>query len=77
MAAERAGLSPENCIVVEDAPVGLQSGMAAGMKVIGFVGTHSAERLHDAGATCVVEQLNEITPNLVSRLIASAGREAG
>ncbi len=72
LAAERTGLSPENCVVVEDAPVGIQSGLAAGMKVIGFVGTHPAERLHDAGAACVVEQLNEITPNLVSRLIASA-----
>jgi beta-phosphoglucomutase len=69
LAAERAGLLPKNCIVVEDAPVGIEAAHAAGMPAIGFVGTHAAERLRDAGAQSVVEHLAEITPALVASLL--------
>ncbi len=34
LGAERLGLAPEDCIVVEDAPAGILSGLAAGCKVI-------------------------------------------
>ena len=35
-AAEKLGLSPDKCIVVEDAAAGIQAGLAAGMKVVGL-----------------------------------------
>ena len=69
LAAERAGLKPEHCVVVEDAPVGIQAANAAGMPAIGFIGTHPAERLTDASAARVVERLAEITPGMVSDLL--------
>jgi len=69
VAAERAGLRPRDCVVVEDAPVGIAAGLAAGMKVIGYVGTHPAERLRAAGAIRVVERLADITPALVAELL--------
>lgn len=69
LAAERAGLRSADAVVVEDAPVGIQAGRAAGMKTIGFVGTHPAERLHEAGADRVVERLNQITPALVDEML--------
>lgn len=42
------GASPEECIVVEDAPSGVGAGVAAGCRVLGVLGTHSREELHAA-----------------------------
>ncbi|WP_260703764.1 HAD-IA family hydrolase [Edaphobacter flagellatus] len=42
------GLSNAECVVVEDAPSGVGAGKAAGSRVLGVVGTHSLEELHQA-----------------------------
>jgi HAD superfamily hydrolase (TIGR01509 family) len=43
-AAARMGVSPENCVVVEDSPAGVQAARAAGMKVLLFTGgTHALQ----------------------------------
>lgn len=39
-AAERMKVSPENCIVVEDAPAGIEAARRAGMKSVGVLTTH-------------------------------------
>jgi len=39
---------PEECIVVEDAPSGVGAGKAAGGRVLGVIGTHTIEELHEA-----------------------------
>jgi beta-phosphoglucomutase len=72
LAAERAGLPPPDCVVVEDAPVGIQAALAARMTPIGFVGTHPAERLAKAGAALIVERLAEITPRVVADVLSKA-----
>jgi sugar-phosphatase len=41
------GCHAEECIVVEDAPSGVGAGKAAGCRVLGVLGTHSAEELHE------------------------------
>lgn len=46
--AEILGLKPEECVVVEDAPSGVGAGLAAGCRVLGVLGTHSANELHEA-----------------------------
>jgi sugar-phosphatase len=46
--AELLGLRPEECVVVEDAPAGVGAGIAAGCRVLGVLGTHSLEELHEA-----------------------------
>jgi mannitol-1-/sugar-/sorbitol-6-phosphatase len=50
-AACRLGVSPEACIVIEDAPAGLEAARAAGMRSIGVSGTYSRERLAIADYT--------------------------
>ena len=69
IAAERLGIEPARCVVVEDAPVGIQAAVAAGMHPIGLVGTHPGQRLAEAGAACIAERLDEITPQLVRQLV--------
>ncbi|WP_158943638.1 HAD-IA family hydrolase [Granulicella sp. S190] len=46
--AELLGLLPSECLVVEDAPSGVGAGVAAGCRVLGVLGTHSAQDLHAA-----------------------------
>jgi beta-phosphoglucomutase len=61
-AAAQLDTSPENCIVIEDAVVGVQAAVAAGMRCIAVTcaGHHSAEALSAAGAARVVETLEEV-----------------
>ncbi len=57
-AAERLGLTPERCVVFEDAHVGIEAGHAAGMKVVAVATTHSKEELR--AADIVVRRLDEL-----------------
>ena len=44
-AAQQIGFEPNSCIVVEDAPAGIQAGIAAGCFVIALATTHAQEEL--------------------------------
>lgn len=50
-AAQKMGVAPAHCVVVEDSVLGVQAGVAAGMRVLGYTGTKTAEQLQQAGAT--------------------------
>ncbi len=71
LAAQRLQLPAERCLVVEDAPVGIQAALAAGMRTVALVGTHGAAALRAAGAARIVDQLTEITPELVTDLLSA------
>lgn len=58
LASYRLHVQPEDCVVVEDAPAGIQAGKSAGMKVIGVASSHSKEELMQADV--VVRQLADI-----------------
>lgn len=60
-AAKALGRDPQDCIVFEDAPAGVQAAIAAGMKCVACTTTHSVEELKDAGATIIVERLNSVS----------------
>ena len=50
-AAERTGVAPSRCVVIEDSVYGVQAGVAAGMTVYGFAGGLTArDALTEAGA---------------------------
>jgi len=51
LGAERLGVDPSRCLVVEDAPAGVAAGRAAGCAVLVVEGTHTLEQL--AGAAVV------------------------
>jgi mannitol-1-/sugar-/sorbitol-6-phosphatase len=56
---------PEDCVVIEDAPSGVRAGRAAGCRVLGVLGTHSAEELREAGVEWVVETLERVKAEAV------------
>ena len=58
-AAELLGISPENCVVVEDAPPGIRAARSAGMAVVAVATTHPASELSDADA--VAQALSNIS----------------
>ena len=47
-ASKKIGIAPENCIVFEDAHVGIQAAIAAGMKVVAVATTHGIDQLSKA-----------------------------
>ena len=53
------GLTPEACIVVEDAPSGIGAGVAAGSRVLAVVTSHAVEDLQHAD--WIVPSLNDVT----------------
>jgi HAD superfamily hydrolase (TIGR01509 family) len=64
-AAERLGVDPANCLVIEDHPVGVAAGAAAGMTVIALLAASHirdghAERVRAAGAHHVVRDYCEV-----------------
>lgn len=60
LGASKLGLAVNDCVVIEDAPIGVEAGKAAGMRVIGITSTHSFHELTQAGADFLVENLNHI-----------------
>jgi beta-phosphoglucomutase-like phosphatase (HAD superfamily) len=70
-AADRIGVAPENCLVIEDSRSGVLAGVAAGMTVLGLcAGAHiqdgHAELLSEAGATHVAASWEEASVFLAS-----------
>lgn len=59
LAAERLGLPPGRCVVIEDAPVGIQAARAAGARTVAVLLYHSADSLADAD--CAVAKLADLT----------------
>ena len=56
--AEILGVSPEDCVVIEDAPSGIRAGKSAGMTVVAVATTHDEDDLSEADA--IVASLTDI-----------------
>jgi len=70
LAARGLGFPPEQCLVVEDAPAGIQAARAAEMGVIGLATTHRADQL---AADACAESLVGVHLGRLNR--AADGRE--
>ena len=77
LAAQRLGLPPERCVVIEDAPAGIEAALRAEMACVGFVSRgHTPAELHRA--TVRVDSLREISPQMIDQLLNGAlPRSAG
>lgn len=58
-AASQMGTDPENCIVIEDSPAGIEAGHRAGMAVFAFVGGSHA------GTPGYRERIDALSPEVV------------
>jgi HAD superfamily hydrolase (TIGR01509 family) len=69
LAAERMGIEPANCVVIEDAPDGVQAAKAAGAKCIAVTNSTNAEKLCEADLVC--DSLEQIKLDMIQELIDS------
>jgi mannitol-1-/sugar-/sorbitol-6-phosphatase len=63
LGAEGLGVHPARCLVLEDAPPGIESGLAAGMSVVAFRTTHADAEIERA--TVVLDSLAEAVARLL------------
>jgi HAD superfamily hydrolase (TIGR01509 family) len=67
LAAERMGINPANCVVIEDAPNGVQAAKAAGARCIAVTNSTDAAKLSQADL--VYNSLEQINIHTVTELI--------
>jgi beta-phosphoglucomutase-like phosphatase (HAD superfamily) len=63
LAAERVGVAPADCVVIEDALVGIEAARRAGMPVLAVATTEPLEALH--AATACVPDLRAVTIDML------------
>lgn len=68
-AADCLGIDPLNCLVIEDAVVGVQAAKAAGMKCVAVTTNNTVEKLADADV--VLSNLAELTIEHVQMLFSA------
>ncbi|MBA7692390.1 Fructose-1-phosphate phosphatase YqaB [subsurface metagenome] len=67
LAAERMGVESANCVVIEDAPNGVQAAKAAGAKCIAVTNSTNAANLSQADLVC--DSLEQIDLQIIINLI--------
>ncbi|HTW95864.1 MAG TPA: HAD family phosphatase [Tepidisphaeraceae bacterium] len=70
LAAKKLGIDPPNCAVIEDAIFGIEAARRANMTAIALTGTAPREELAKR-AHRVVDSLTQLSPRVISDLIAS------
>jgi len=67
LAAQRLGIEPKNCIVIEDAVAGVSAAKKAGMHCLAITNTHPRTSLKEADL--IVDTLEEVSVNDLERLL--------
>lgn len=67
LAAQRMGLEPSHCAVIEDAPAGIAAAVTGGMTAIALLGTAPADRFPQAHL--VIDSLHQLSPKRITDLI--------
>ncbi len=58
--AQLIGVDPADAVALEDTPEGVRSARAAGLRVVGVLGTHPAAELREAGADALVDAPGQV-----------------
>ncbi|MHC5209678.1 MAG: HAD family hydrolase [Planctomycetota bacterium] len=70
-AARRLDVLPDECLVVEDAVLGIVAARAAGMQAVALIDTDATGEAHRlAGAVTCIPSLRELTPDSIDRMAA-------
>ena len=75
--AQRLGVNPAACAVIEDAPVGIRAAVAAGMLAIGVATTHPEADLRAAGAAHVFANPSAIDAAALVAMLRDRGATIG
>jgi HAD superfamily hydrolase (TIGR01509 family) len=67
-AADKLGVAPERCVVVEDSAAGIAAGVAAGARVVA-VAAGNFHGQDQSAAHAVIDTLEALTPELVEGLL--------
>lgn len=72
LAADKAGVAYDKCVVIEDGIYGIQAAKTLGMKPLGFTGQtlkidNHQQKLVDAGAILTFDDMREL-PNIIAEL---------
>ena len=67
VAASRMAIDPAHCVVIEDAPSGVQAAKAAGAKCIAVTNTTAEDKLQQADLIC--DSLEQINLDTIRKLI--------
>ncbi len=72
LAAERAGVAPNRCVVIEDARPGIEAATRAGMASVALVSTgRSEDDFHPVRPGLIVRSLRELSPPILTQLITT------
>ena len=72
LAAQKLGVQPQNCVVIEDAVVGVRAAKRGGMYCIAVTNTSPKEALSEADI--VIDSLEKITVGTVGKLFNNANK---
>ncbi|KAF8663502.1 hypothetical protein AX16_001068 [Volvariella volvacea WC 439] len=64
LGAQKLGVKPENCVVFEDAPSGVRSGVAAGCTTIALLTTHPQTELENCKPSYTIKDLSRFAITL-------------
>ncbi len=67
LAAEQIRIEPRRCVVIEDAPAGIEAAHRAGMKAVGLI--HPFDPTRVDGADRRIRHLDEIAPAFIRSLV--------
>ncbi len=68
-AAQRLGISPERCVVFEDAFSGIEAGLRAGMAVVALATTHTRDELIASKAQLIIDDFTQLTYEKMVKLV--------